>query len=107
MKSKRKPLTPIQKYARGKPCSLRIPGVCRTTPENEDVVLAHAPYPGRGGTRLHDWWGCPACSRCHDVVDGRGICEAGFGDGETEQYWFAAIHEWQEMLFKAGFIKLK
>ena len=101
-----KKLTKIQKYARGKPCSLRIPGVCRTTPENEDVVLAHAPYPGRGGTRLHDWWGCPACVRCHDYVDYRiKGCES--HSAVSPGFWLPAIHEWQEMLFKADLIKLK
>ena len=103
-----KKLTPIQKYARGKPCSLRIPGVCRTTPENEDVVLAHAPYPGRGGTRLHDWWGAPACMHCHDAMDGRNSYPYYVAsDIRADEIWMPAIHEWQEMLFKAGFIKLK
>lgn len=102
MKTKRKPLTKIQKFARGKDCSLRIPGVCRTTPENEDVVLAHAPYPGRGGTRLHDWWGCPACSQCHDAVDGRGWKSIDNFINQSSYIWNPAIHEWQEMLIKEG-----
>jgi hypothetical protein len=99
-------LTKIQRFARGKPCSLRIPDVHRTTPENEDVVLAHAPYPGRGGMRSHDWWGCPACSECHDYVDGRGrFNKWGAADVPGAVYWMPAIHEWQAMLFEAGFLR--
>ena len=94
--------TKIQRFARGKDCCLRIPGICRTTPENEDVVLAHAPYPGRGGTRLHDWWAAPACMKCHDMVDMR----EGY-DLDTSNDWLSAIHEWQEMLIKEGLMNVQ
>ena len=101
-----KKLTKIQKFAQGKPCHLRVPGICRTTPENEDVVLAHAPYPGRGGTRLHDWWGCPACMQCHDAVDGRGGTY--LGDGMLVlSHWMPAIHEWQARLIEHGLLIIK
>ena len=103
MKRNRKPLTPIQKFAKGKPCSLRIPGVCRTTPENEDVVLCHAPFPGRGGMRKDDWWGAPGCMRCHDFVDGRTLSAYGMTDTSRE-HWYPAIHEWQALLIEHGYV---
>ena len=103
MKSKRKPLTKTQKFARGKPCSLRVPGICRTTPENEDVVLCHAPYPGRGGMRKDDHWGAPGCFRCHNYVDSR--MNQRNEMISLEEIWMPAIHEWQEMLIKSGYIK--
>ena len=94
--------TKIQKFARGQECSLRIPGVCRQAPDNETTVLAHAPYPGRGGTRLHDWWGAPACSECHRLIDSEPV----FGFNYKE-IWLPAIHEWQEKLIKAELLIVK
>ena len=102
---KRKPLTKIQKFARGKPCSLRIPGVCRPAPDNETTVLAHAPYSGRHGSRRDDFWGCPSCFECHQFMDIDAMNES-----EREYrmgMWMPAIHEWQEMLIKAGLIIVK
>lgn len=95
---KRKPLTKIQKFARGKPCSLRT-HVCRQMPENENVVLCHAPFPNRGGMRNHDEWGAPGCDRCHDLLDNRLIPPPTFIHAE---YWMPAIREWQQLLQDAG-----
>ena len=99
-----KPLTKIQKFARGKPCSLRVPlpGICITRPNNEDVVLCHAPFPGRGGMRNHDEWGAPGCSGCHDYVDSRmnqrnQVCN-------LDKIWLPAIREWQQMLMDADLL---
>jgi len=102
-----KPLTAIQKLARGKDCTLRTP-VCNRDPET--VVLCHAPYPGRGGTRLHDWWSAFGCSSCHSVMDGR------HKDGSFKQQydptvrnfeavWLPAIHETQEIIIASGLMK--
>ena len=83
---------------------LRIPGVCRTTPDNEDCVLCHAPFPNRGGMRKDDHWGAVGCSSCHDWIDGRdgsnyygNIAKSGI---DMEFYWYPAIHEWQTLLME-------
>ena len=97
-----KKLTKIREFARGKPCSLRIPGVCREAPDNENVVLCHAPYPGRHGSRKDDHWGAPGCVWCHDYVDGRST-----GVKKTcADFWMPAIHEWQAMLIAKGLLKV-
>ena len=99
-------LTKIQKFAKGKACMLRIPGICKTTPNNEDTCLCHAPSPNRGGMRKDDWWGAVGCEACHDLVDGR-YFPKDFIVGMYADIWLPAIHEWQEMLIEAGYIKVE
>jgi len=95
MKSRRKPLTPIQKSARGENCSLRIPGFCNGN--SETVVLCHAPYPGKSGSRKDDWWAAYGCSGCHSHMD---IDAYPF----PEVNWLPAIHETQAKLIEKGLI---
>jgi len=95
---KRKPLTKLQKFARGKPCMLRVPGVCRPAPENENTCLCHAPHPNRGGLRKDDQWGAVGCEPCHSWIDGRTHQEA--NAAYVYSYWMSAIFEWQGMLME-------
>lgn len=61
----------ITKAARGRNCTVRIPGVCNGDPET--VVLAHYRLAGTCGTGMkpNDLQGAWACSACHDAIDGR------------------------------------
>ncbi|WP_080190244.1 DUF1364 domain-containing protein [Salmonella enterica] len=61
----------LRKAARGRACTVRIPGICNHNPETS--VLAHYRLAGTCGTAIkpHDMQGAIACSACHDVVDGR------------------------------------
>lgn len=61
----------LRRLAKGKPCLVRIPGVCTGDPAT--TVLAHYRMPGQAGVGMKpdDLLGAWACSRCHDVVDGR------------------------------------
>jgi len=95
MKSKRKPLTKIQKSAKGEDCTLRIPANCNGN--SETVVLCHAPYPGRFGSRKDDWWAAYGCSSCHAHMD----IDVDIGQ---EYHWFRAIHETQAKLIKKGLL---
>lgn len=63
--------TKLTKAARGRDCTVRIPGVCNHNPET--VVLAHYRMAGVCGTSMKpaDLIGAWACSDCHDVIDGR------------------------------------
>lgn len=63
-----KKCTPAQADARGRDCTLRIPGVCNFDPST--TVLAHV---GRHGSakRNHDEEAVFACSACHDAIDYR------------------------------------
>lgn len=61
----------LRDLARGKPCQIRIPGICNSNPET--TVLAHYRLPGTCGMGLKppDLLGAWACSACHDEVDRR------------------------------------
>lgn len=57
--------------AAGKPCTIRVPGVCNFDPSTS--VLAHVRIAGitGGGQKAPDILAAIACSACHDLVDGR------------------------------------
>ena len=64
-------MTDLRKYARGKPCLIRVPGC---TGGGDDTVLCHYRLSGYAGTALKpdDFaFGALGCSYCHDIVDGR------------------------------------
>lgn len=58
------------KSAKGKECTVRIPGVCNHNPET--VVFAHLNGGGMGMKRS-DIHGAYCCSACHDIIDFRVI----------------------------------
>ncbi len=75
--------------AKGKQCSLQIPGVCTFNPET--VVFAHLPSGTQGmAYKSDDFWGVDACMGCHDAIDGRNGYR--FEPGEKEQYLLQALH---------------
>lgn len=61
----------LRKFARGRLCQVRLPGVCNFDPET--TVLAHIRRGGVGGMgkKPHDLIGVHACSDCHDYIDAR------------------------------------
>lgn len=61
----------LRKEARGRGCTVRIPGVCNFN--SETVVLGHIRVAGVSGMGLKspDLLGAWACSACHDEIDGR------------------------------------
>jgi len=67
-KDKRVVSTKIRKFAKGRACSIRIPGVCNGNPET--TVWCHAPGGGMGA-KQSDELGAFGCSSCHDAIDGR------------------------------------
>ena len=108
-------MSKIRESARGEECTLRIPGVCNRNLET--VVLCHAPYPGKFGSRKDNWWSAYGCSDCHDYVDGRGGSvnlqdefwhNVARGRGSrvgVEDYWLPAIHETQAKLIEKGLLQ--
>ncbi len=56
------------KSAKGRECTVRIPGVCNFDPET--TVLAHLNGAGMG-IKHDDRHAAFCCSACHDVIDGR------------------------------------
>jgi hypothetical protein len=59
----------LRDYAKGKPCMIRIPGVCNQDPAT--VVLCHIRMAGvtGGGLKAPDFLGAWGCSDCHQAVD--------------------------------------
>jgi hypothetical protein len=72
MRQSRPKSTPARKDAQGKPCMVRIPGICNGNPET--TVLAHYRLSGYCGTGIKpddEAFGAWACSACHDECDRR------------------------------------
>lgn len=65
----------LRKQARGRECTVRIPGICCFDPETS--VLAHYRLAGTCGTgcKPDDQQGAIACNCCHDAIDGRSKTE--------------------------------
>lgn len=61
----------LRRFAKGKPCQVRVPGVCNFNPET--TVLAHIRLGGVGGAGMKppDLCAVHCCSACHDLIDGR------------------------------------
>ena len=61
----------LRNAARGRNCTVRIPGYCNGN--SETSVLAHYRMAGTCGTGIkpHDSQAAIACSSCHDLIDGR------------------------------------
>lgn len=59
----------LRKLAKGKPCRVRIPGVCNRDPAT--TVLAHIKEGWCGSLKPPDVIGVHACSACHDEIDRR------------------------------------
>ena len=61
----------LRKQARGRGCTVRLPGVCNHN--SETVVLAHIRMAGVSGMgmKADDLLGAWSCSACHDTIDRR------------------------------------
>ena len=70
---RKKQKSKLKNEAKGRECTIRIPGVC--SGNRETVVLCHLNNKrlfGVGtGQKVPDLFGAWGCSACHDVVDGR------------------------------------
>ena len=90
----------LRKLARGKPCMVRIVGICNHNPET--TVLAHLGGGGMG-MKQPDLLGAWCCSNCHDVVDGRRNTDHAH---VLINYWFhKGIIRTQQELLKMGLAK--
>lgn len=67
----RRKTTPKRQAARGKECTIRVPGYCERT--NETVVSCHYRLAGTSGIGMkpHDDQAADGCFTCHAIVDGR------------------------------------
>lgn len=90
----------LRKLAKGKPCMVRIPGVCNHNPET--TVLAHLNGGGMG-MKQQDLLGAWCCSNCHDVIDARMKFEDFQGRGTAiKLYHCEGVIRTQQELLKMG-----
>lgn len=72
MKKSRAKSTPARRAARGRDCTLMIPGVCNRDPATTVLCHSNRLEHGKGmGLKAPDSAACFGCSDCHDVLDGR------------------------------------
>ena len=98
----KKTTSKIMKFARGKDCTVRIPGVCSFDPEKS--VGAHRNGYGMGG-KFHDFQTAICCSKCHAVLDGKVRSE--FTPDELLLMHYEGIMRSQEIYFNEGLIVTK
>ena len=91
------------KSARGKPCQIRIPGVCRPAPDNETTVLCHLNGGGMATKNL-SIHGAYGCSSCHDVIDGR--VQTQLGSTNIKLWHHEGVIRTQSIMVKEGVLKL-
>ena len=98
-------LKKIRDSARGQECTVAIYGVCNS--DTETTVFAHYGEPGEKGIGLKpdDTSGAYACSKCHDVLDGRVTSTACYGDVQKTWYWFRACRRTWKLLVENGVLK--
>lgn len=86
-------MTRLRSEARGRDCSVRVPGVCNHNPET--VVLAHLRLQGISGMGLkaNDFLGAHCCSSCHTYCDTH-------HDAETKVMFYEGIFRTQAALLR-------
>lgn len=91
--------TKLTKAARGRDCTIRLPGCPNNT---ETTVLAHYRLAGTCGTSMkpNDLQGAWGCSYCHDRVDGRAKCD--MGREELRLYHAEGVMRTQDQLLREG-----
>lgn len=92
----------LRQSARGRACTVRIPGICNNNPET--TVLAHLDG-GGASLKQPDWQAAFACSDCHDVVDGRR--QVSHMSKDTIDLWHRqGVEETQNYWFEEGLLKV-
>lgn len=86
----------LRDYAKGKPCQIRVSGVCNFNPET--TVLAHLRMMGitGAGQKAPDQLGAWACSDCHEITERRKA------DTEIQLAFFQGMARTQYQLIKEG-----
>lgn len=92
----------IEQLARGKPCFLRLPACCNSN--TETTVLCHIRRGGLGGMGMKpsSLFAIPACSSCHDALDGR--VKSQHSRAQIDADALRALGQWLSWLEKNGHI---
>lgn len=92
----------LRDQARGRVCTIRIPGICNHDPETS--VLAHYRLAGTCGTgcKPDDMQGAIGCNCCHDAIDGR--IKTSYSRDELRLMHAEGVFRTQEIWREEGFI---
>lgn len=94
----------LKDFARGQPCTLRLP-CCNADPET--TVCCHLPGGIRGmGLKTDDWHSIHACSACHDALDGRSTM-VGMNRTEVLAQCIQAMYRTTQARIDAGLITIR
>lgn len=101
-KSKRLKNKKLTDSARGKNCTVRIPGVCNHNPET--TIFAHIGGAGMG-TKASDIHGAYCCSSCHEFIDGGFVRVPNIQPHTVKLSHLEAVVETQQIMIDEGLIK--
>ena len=90
--------------AKGQPCQLRIPGVCKPAPGNETTVLAHLNGGGMAykHQNIHGAYGCEAC---HSWVD-KDYVHSVYSRDTRDLWHLQGVIRTQVIMIEDGILKL-
>jgi len=94
----------LLKLARGAPCLIAIPGICRGN--KETVVACHGNWPelGKGvGLKAHDCFIAFGCQECHNAIDRRA---QQLEPEDRRYYWQRGFERTVLWLFENGKLKV-
>ena len=91
------------KSAKGQPCQVRVPFVCKQAPENETTVLAHLNGGGMAAKHLNIH-GAYACAACHTWLDG-GYVKTHTRD-QRDLYHYEAMVRTQVIMVEDNVLKI-
>ena len=102
-KQRREPQS-VRDSARGKPCAVRLPGVCSFDPET--TVYAHISGVRFGhGTGIKTRFGAYCCHACHEVVDNRVETPEGLTQTEVRLFFYEGVFDTLNQLLGMGLLK--
>ena len=95
-------MSAITKFAEGKDCTARIPGVCNGNPATSVWAHLNSIRWGAGrGIKVKDACGLIACSSCHLVIDG---APSDYTLTEVKMMAYEGHFESLAMLIEAGLV---
>ena len=90
--------------AKGKPCQVRIPGVCKEAPEHDTTIFAH--LNGGGMALKHSSiHGAYACLQCHYWLDGGYVHDPEHGVNR-DLYHLEGVIRTQQIMIDDGVLEL-
>ena len=99
-------MTKLTKAARGKECTVRIPGHCNFSTDTTVTAHLNGIRYGHGtGQKVSDILGADCCSDCHAVLDGRQRCDL-FTRKELKLFHLEGVMETILRRIEEGLIKV-